>query len=157
MHVYVLAVTTGILGLLMYFIQISVGTSVVWASAVFQPFITFESIIFILALLSMGISWSYRGAKNRKVVALIGENSFGIYLSHALIIYKISNYFQPHSSEWYVILPSLVIGLPLVYGLAFLLSEFLRRTPISVILTGRRTIFKTTRLYKAIKSIKCLR
>lgn len=151
LYIYMILGLSIAASLAIYFVEINSGLDVIWSSEVFQPIIAVESVLLMAALTAAGLKWVEKGAKRQKVVALIGANSFGIYLSHALIIEKLT-FLQPNSHAWYIVLPCILISVPIIYGLAFLLSEFLRRTPFSVIFTGRKSIFKKTRLYGKLQS-----
>ncbi len=122
------------------------------ASAVFQPVVIFEALAFGWALLGAGLLWSDRGAPGRKFAAAGSASSFGIYLAHPLVLQVLllvagSHYFGahggltgwlhrlPHSSFEVLIL--LFIAVPLIYACAWVIASAVRRTPVSLFLTGR--------------------
>jgi poly(3-hydroxybutyrate) depolymerase/peptidoglycan/LPS O-acetylase OafA/YrhL len=122
------------------------------ASAVFQPVVIVEALAFGWALLGAGLLWSDRGAPFRKFCAAGSASSFGIYLAHPLVLQVLlliagSHYFGakgglvgwlhrlPHSSVEVLIL--LFIAVPLIYACAWVMSSAVRRTPVSLLLTGR--------------------
>ena len=122
------------------------------ASAVFQPVVIFEALAFGWALLGAGLLWSDRGAPGRKFAAAGSASSFGIYLAHPLVLQVLllvvgSHYFGahggltgwlhrlPHSSFEVLIL--LFIAVPLIYACAWMIASAVRRTPLSLFLTGR--------------------
>jgi poly(3-hydroxybutyrate) depolymerase/peptidoglycan/LPS O-acetylase OafA/YrhL len=122
------------------------------ASAVFQPVVVWEALTLGWALLGLGLLWSDRGAPGRKFAAAGSASSFGIYLAHprlrqVLLLFVGASYFgahggltgdlhrMPHSSLEVVIL--LFIGVPVVYAIAWMIASAVRRTPLSLPLTGR--------------------
>ena len=122
------------------------------ASAVFQPVVIFEALAFGWALLGAGLLWTDRGAPLRKFCAAGSASSFGIYLAHPLVLQVLlliagASYFGakgglvgwmhrlPHSSFEVLIL--LFIAVPIIYACAWMISSAVRRTPLSLLLTGR--------------------
>jgi poly(3-hydroxybutyrate) depolymerase/peptidoglycan/LPS O-acetylase OafA/YrhL len=122
------------------------------ASAVFQPVVIFEALAFGWALLGAGLLWSDRRAPGKKFAAAGSASSFGIYLAHPLVLQVLllvvgSHYFGahggltgwlhrlPHSSFEVLIL--LFIAVPLIYACAWVITSAVRRTPVSLLLTGR--------------------
>jgi poly(3-hydroxybutyrate) depolymerase/peptidoglycan/LPS O-acetylase OafA/YrhL len=122
------------------------------ASAVFQPVVVFEALAFGWALLGAGLLWSDRGAPGRKFCAAGSASSFGIYLAHPLVLQVLllvidSHYFGAnggvlgalhrlhHSSI--VVLVLLFIAVPVIYAVSWVIASAVRRTPVSLLLTGR--------------------
>jgi polyhydroxybutyrate depolymerase len=122
------------------------------ASAVFQPIVVWEALTLGWALLGLGLLWGDRGAPGRKFAAAGSASSFGIYLGHPLVLQVLllffgASYFgakdglvgdlhrMPHSSLEVVIL--LLIGVPVIYAFAWMIASAMRRTPLSLPLTGR--------------------
>jgi len=122
------------------------------ASAVFQPVVIFEALAFGWALLGAGLLWGDRGAPGKKFAAAGSASSFGIYLAHPLVLQVLllvagSHYFGahggltgwlhrlPHSSFEVLIL--LFIAVPIIYACAWMIASAVRRTPLSLFLTGR--------------------
>jgi poly(3-hydroxybutyrate) depolymerase/peptidoglycan/LPS O-acetylase OafA/YrhL len=122
------------------------------ASAVFQPVVIVEALAFGWALLGLGLLWSDRGAPARKFCAAGSASSFGIYLAHPLVLQVLlliagASFFGArdglvgdlhrlqHSSIEVVIL--LFIAVPLIYALSWAIASAVRRTPLSLPLTGR--------------------
>jgi poly(3-hydroxybutyrate) depolymerase/surface polysaccharide O-acyltransferase-like enzyme len=140
-------------GIGVYLIEIEVfGATPNNASAVFQPVVIFEALAFGWALLGAGLLWSDRGAPGRKFAAAGSASSFGIYLAHPLVLQALllvvgSHYFGAnggltgwlhrltHSSFEVLIL--LFIAVPLIYACAWVIASAVRRTPVSLLLTGR--------------------
>jgi poly(3-hydroxybutyrate) depolymerase/peptidoglycan/LPS O-acetylase OafA/YrhL len=122
------------------------------ASAVFQPVVIFEALAFGWALLGAGLLWSDRGAPGRKFAAAGSASSFGIYLAHPLVLQVLlliagstilgangglvgDLHRLKHSSIEVVVL--LFIAVPLIYAISWVIASAVRRTPVSLLLTGR--------------------
>jgi len=122
------------------------------ASAVFQPVVVFEALAFGWALLGAGLLWSDRGAPGRTFCAAGSASSFGIYLAHPLVLQVLllvasSAYLGVrggllgalhrlhHSSVLVLVL--LFIAVPLIYAVSWMIASAARRTPVSLLLTGR--------------------
>jgi poly(3-hydroxybutyrate) depolymerase/peptidoglycan/LPS O-acetylase OafA/YrhL len=122
------------------------------ASAVFQPVVIVEALAFGWALLGAGLLWSDRGAPWRRLCAAGSASSFGIYLVHPLVLQVLlllasSSAFGAkggllgdlhrlrHSSIVALIL--LFVAVPAVYAISWLIASAARRTPVSLMLTGR--------------------
>ena len=140
-------------GIGVYLIEIEVfGATPNNASAVFQPVVIFEALAFGWALLGAGLLWSDRGAPLRKFCAAGSASSFGIYLAHPLVLQALlliagSRYFGAHggligwlhrlSHSSFEVLILLFIAVPLIYACAWMIASAVRRTPVSLLLTGR--------------------
>lgn len=140
-------------GIAVYLIQTEVfGATPNSASAVFQPVEIFETLAFAMAMLAGGLLWSDRGAPGRKLAAAGADCSFGIYLAHPLILQGLllvlgSSYLGAdggllgtlhrlkHSSIEVLVI--LLIFVPVIYAIAWAVSYVARRTPLSLMLTGR--------------------
>jgi poly(3-hydroxybutyrate) depolymerase/surface polysaccharide O-acyltransferase-like enzyme len=122
------------------------------ASAVFQPVVVFEALAFGWALLGAGLLWSDRGAPGRKFCAAGSASSFGIYLAHPLVLQALllaagsgvlgggggilgALHRLHHSSILVLVL--LFVAVPLTYAVSWLIASAARRTPVSLLLTGR--------------------
>jgi len=133
-------------GLGAYFGQIYGGGSTpATASAVFQPVVVVEALTFGWALLAGGLLWSDRGARHRKFFAAGSASSFGIYLAHPLVLQGVLYAASltgvlavvrgaPAALELLVLLG---VAVPVVYGASWLIASAARRTPLSLVLTGR--------------------
>jgi poly(3-hydroxybutyrate) depolymerase/peptidoglycan/LPS O-acetylase OafA/YrhL len=121
------------------------GQSPVVASIVFQPVVVVETFGLGWGLLAAGLRWTDRGAKGRRIAANGSDCSFGIYLAHPLVLQglvllaghvgvqrRVIN--APAPVELAVLLG---VCVPVVYGVSWLLTSGLRRTPLSLVLTGR--------------------
>jgi peptidoglycan/LPS O-acetylase OafA/YrhL len=128
-----------------YLIEIyGFGATPANASAVFQPIVAVEAITFGWALLAGGLLWGDRGAPNRKFFAAGSASSFGIYLAHPLVLQGLlavagASYLgavrrAPSGLE---VLALLLVAVPAIYALAWVIASAARRTPASLMLTGR--------------------
>jgi poly(3-hydroxybutyrate) depolymerase/peptidoglycan/LPS O-acetylase OafA/YrhL len=140
-------------GIGVYLIEIEVyGATPNNASAVFQPVVIFEALAFGWALLGAGLLWSDRGAPAKKFAAAGSASSFGIYLAHPLVLQVLllvvgSHYFGAHGglTGWLhrlhhsslEVLILLFIVVPVIYASAWVVASVMRRTPLSLFLTGR--------------------
>jgi peptidoglycan/LPS O-acetylase OafA/YrhL len=140
-------------GIGVYFIEVyGFGATPGNASAVFQPIVIVEALLLGWALLAGGLLWWDRGARGRKFCAAGADASFGIYLAHPLVLQGLlavagASYIGikggliggvvqrlPGPIELVVLLFVLV---PIIYAGAWLISSAARRTPLSLVLTGR--------------------
>ncbi len=135
--VVVSAITTAVIGLILFEGQTMAGIPSYEAAAVFQPYTVIASAAYGLLVFALGFRWVERGQRFAKPVAAIAEDSFGIYLSHVFFLVWYAQTIQPDGSDFLRGFLILIIGLPLVYLTAFVFSEIARRTPLSVLLTGR--------------------
>ena len=141
-----LAVGVGLAaGLGMYFAEIARGASPGAASAVFQPVVVVEALAFGWALLAGGLLWTKRGAPHRKFFAAGSVSSFGIYLAHPLVLQGLLSVASVtgvlavvrHAPSGLEVLALLGVMVPLVYGASWIIASAARRTPLSLMLTGR--------------------
>jgi peptidoglycan/LPS O-acetylase OafA/YrhL len=108
------------------------------ASAVFQPFIVVESIAIAWAFLALGMSW------HRPVFKAGADVSFGVYLAHPLLLQGllvaglgdlVAGLPQP-----LITLLALAVVVPAAYLICAVVVAALRRTPLSLALTGHRLV-----------------
>lgn len=121
------------------------GESPVTASAVFQPAVVLESLAIAWAFYALGLAWEDAGAPRRAFVSAGAENSFGIFLSHPLILQGIlalgtttgvlaALRRTPGPVELVLLLGVVV---PAIYVAGGALTAAARWTPLSLVLTGR--------------------
>ena len=116
------------------------------ASTVWQPVVIVETFGFAWGLLAAGLRWSDRGAKGRRLAAAGADCSFGIYLAHPLILQGMqivarhAGVQEPVTHAPPPVELAVLLGLcvPIVYGISWVVAYGLRRTPLSLVLTGRR-------------------
>ena len=141
-----------IAGLGTYLIEIyGFGATPNNASAVFQPIVILEALTFGWALLGAGLLWSDRGAPHRKFAAAGSASSFGIYLAHPLVLQGLllvagASFLGPHGGwlgairrapDGLTVVVLLFVAVPIIYAIAWLIASAARRTPASLMLTGR--------------------
>jgi peptidoglycan/LPS O-acetylase OafA/YrhL len=132
-------------GVGMYFAQLTHGASPAAASAVFQPVVVVEALAFGWALLAAGLLWAQRGAPHRKFFAAGSASSFGIYLAHPLVLQGLLAVASAtgvlaavrNAPAGLEVLALLGVAVPLIYGASWLIASAARRTPLSLMLTGR--------------------
>ena len=141
-----------IAGLGTYFTEVyGFGATPANASAVFQPVVILEALAFGWALLAAGLLWSDRGAPHRKFCAAGSASSFGIYLAHPLVLQGLllvagASFLGPdggglgavrRAPDGLEVVALLFVAVPIIYALAWLIASAARRTPASLMLTGR--------------------
>lgn len=134
------------LGVGVYFGQMFLaGEPPLAASIVWQPVVVVESAAIAWAFLALGLRWQDRGLFRRRLVLSISDVSFGVYLIHPLVLQ-----YALVAAGWLglvagartapdalVLLVLVAVLLPLVYLVSGLVSAAVRRTPLSLALTGR--------------------
>jgi peptidoglycan/LPS O-acetylase OafA/YrhL len=128
-----------------YFAQVYAGgDSVTAASAVFQPAVVLESLGIGWGFLALGTAWA-RAMPARRLVLGASDASFGVYLSHPLVLQGLSVIAGAvglealsHTAPPWLDLPILVlVVVPLVYALAMGITMLARPSVLSLVLTGR--------------------
>jgi peptidoglycan/LPS O-acetylase OafA/YrhL len=142
-----------------YLIEIyGFGATPANASAVFQPIVVVEAASFGWALLGGGLLWSDRGAPHRKFCAAGSASSFGIYLAHPLVLQGLlavagASYLGANGGlvgavrrapAGLEVVALLCVAVPIVYALAWAVASAARRTPVSLMLTGREYAARKT-------------
>jgi peptidoglycan/LPS O-acetylase OafA/YrhL len=121
------------------------------ASAVFQPIVIVEALAFGWALLGAGLLWSDRGAPHKKFAAAGSASSFGIYLAHPLVLQGLllltgASFLGPdggwlgairRAPDGLTVIALLFVAVPIIYAAAWVIASAARRTPASLMLTGR--------------------
>ena len=115
------------------------------ASAVFQPAVALESVAVAWAFLTLGLLWQEHGRPGERLVRATSDASFGVYLLHPLVLQGallgatetgLAGLAQAAPNPLTLALLILVL-LPLIYLVSGLLTIAVRRTPVSLALTGR--------------------
>ncbi len=110
-----------------------------------------EALAFGWALLGAGLPWSDRGAPHRKFCAAGSASSFGIYLAHPLVLQGLiavagASFLGPdggvlgavrRAPGGLEVVALLGVAVPVVYAIAWMIASAARRTPFSLMLTGR--------------------
>jgi peptidoglycan/LPS O-acetylase OafA/YrhL len=126
------------LSLAVYFVHLGIGRSPSSASAEMQPVESVWSVVAGLGLITLGASWADRRrphSRSSRFIAWASDRSFGIYLVHPLVIYLVL------LGPWFDRVVPAPARFPVLYvivaGGATLISDLLRRTPVSMPFTGR--------------------
>jgi poly(3-hydroxybutyrate) depolymerase/peptidoglycan/LPS O-acetylase OafA/YrhL len=133
-----------------YCVQLMLGETPNAASGVFQPVLVVESLAYGWGLLALGFRWTDRGAPGRRLAAAGADCSFGIYLAHPLVLQALL-LAGTHTGALNAVrrapevleLLALLACVPVVYAISWCLAFALRRTPLSLILTGRSQVKPT--------------
>jgi peptidoglycan/LPS O-acetylase OafA/YrhL len=110
------------------------------SAAVLAPVVVPWSVAVTAMLLVIGIAWSDRrraGGRLDLLLATASDRSFGIYLSHPLVLFAVlwlGGHWLPHHLQG---LPLTICAYLLTVAGAVALTEVFRRTPLSLALTGR--------------------
>ena len=123
-----------------FLVQMATGMSAYRAGTPMQPIIMFWSLAVALAFLAVGTWWADRrvpGSRFAKSVDVASDRSFGIFLAHPFFIWILLWI----GNDWFLnTVPkpwlTLVIYILVVAG-AWGVTEFARRTPLSLPLAGR--------------------
>jgi peptidoglycan/LPS O-acetylase OafA/YrhL len=123
-----------------FFLQVLVlGRPAPVASAVFQPIVVVESFAIAWTFLALGLAWQDRGTPGRRWVRTAADASFGVYLAHPLVLLLIVTGGLGAAARLpgpAVTAISVVVAVPLVYLFCVSAVAGLRRTPLSLPLTG---------------------
>ncbi|MET9201396.1 acyltransferase [Gordonia sp. NPDC003585] len=127
---------------IVYFVnQVDLGISIERASNVFLVHNVFAYIAVILILYCLGTLWQDRrrpGSVADGFMRTAADRSFGIYLAHALALSALMPIIREHagSAPW----PLLLLSFLGTVVLTVFIVEVLRRSPISLITTGRNRL-----------------
>jgi peptidoglycan/LPS O-acetylase OafA/YrhL len=131
-----------VLTLVVYVVQMALGDSAYKAGTPLQPVEVVWSTLVFLGFLAAGAAWADRrvaGSRLARVVDYASDRSFGIFLSHPLVIWLLLYGSSPLEAlvpkPWLTLVTYL-----LVVVLAVAVTEAFRWTPLSVPLTGRPSL-----------------
>jgi hypothetical protein len=123
-----------------------VGGQPAWSvSSVFQPVVVVESVAVAWTYLALGLAWQHRGAPAGRLVRAAAEASFGVYLAHPLLLQGLLlltagtglSSLAARAPGGLVTAVSMAVVVPLIYLTCMVFAELMRRTPLSLPLTGR--------------------
>ncbi|MGV9826742.1 acyltransferase [Gordonia sp. NPDC003429] len=130
-----------VVGTLIYYLYLtSNGTSVGRATNVFLPHNVFAFMAIIVILYCLGTIWQQRrtpGSIPDAVLRTASDRSFGIYLAHPLALSAL--YPAINITSWPGF-PRVLLAYTATVALTVFVVEVLRRSPISLITTGRSRI-----------------
>lgn len=131
-----------VLTLVVFVVQMATGDSPYAAGTPLQPVEAVWSTVVFVGFLAVGATWADRrvaGSRLAKVVDYASDRSFGIFLSHPLVIWLLLYGSSPLEAlvprPWLTLVTYL-----LVVVLSVAITEAFRWTPLSVPLTGRPSL-----------------
>ena len=144
-----ISIAGSVLALAVYGYQYQINQQVpLEAAEVFQPAITIESLTAILGLLTLGVGWEtlLRPRWLRALISDGAESSFGIFLAHPLVLQAVVvvltslGVLGAITSLRYrdAVVAALLLVTPGVLTITWAIVFVLRRSPLSMPLTGRR-------------------
>ncbi len=125
-----------------YLRSVRSGSSPVLASDVFQPVMVPWCVAAMTALFALGVGWAARRGTGlgSRVVEIGSDRSFGVFLVHPMVLWALtlgpSAWLSTHVSA----LCSTVITIAATIVASLLVVEVLRRSPLSMALTGKRRL-----------------
>jgi peptidoglycan/LPS O-acetylase OafA/YrhL len=140
-RVFVLAAGSAALALAWFAVQVALrGRDPGAAAGVFQPVVVVESVAIAWAFLAAGTIWAARGRPGRAFVQKASDASFGVYLAHPLLLQGLLLAgLGTVVSGWprtLITLAAVLIVVPLVQLACTVAVAAVRRTPLSLPLTG---------------------
>ena len=132
-----IAVSSAALAIVLYLVQLPYLAPRT-AASVLQPATTFSCVSALILLYLLGSRWASGPRRGEKTVALLSDASFGVYLAHPLVLQLLLDHGLGNAGQKLPAALATVIGLvaAAVGGLVIALAA--RRTPLSLVLTGRR-------------------
>ena len=126
------------------------GRTTVAASAVFQPVVVVESFAIAWTFLAVGLAWQDGRMPGRRRIRAAADASFGVYLAHPLVLQGLVSLsaatgltaVATRLSGAAVTAVAMAVAVPLIYLSCVTAVAAIRRTPLSLPLTGharRRT------------------
>lgn len=113
------------------------------AQNVHQPFVLFYAVVVIAWAMTIGMSYAQARESNRlpkwvvNAVSFGSKISFGMYLSQTVILTILSALLSRLSVDSWMLLATVPVSLLVVFGLTYLLSGVLYRTPKLGVLAGK--------------------
>lgn len=129
-----------------FFVQVTaLHREVDVASRVFQPLVALESFTVAWTFLAIGLWWEEKGKPLKNLFRTGADVSFGVYLSHPLLLQAIiwtivqtglAQKSADHLSDLAITAITILIEVPFLYLTCAAAAAGLRRTPLSLPLTG---------------------
>ncbi|RKR74508.1 acyltransferase [Frondihabitans australicus] len=135
-----LVVAGALLSIAVYAINLGLGQSPVKASTALQPVVLVWSVPVILGFLALGTKWADQrvaGSRFARLVDTASDRSFGIFLAHPFFIWLLLLAGGGWITHTIPDGPRAVVLYVLVVLCTVAFIEILRRTPLSLPLTGR--------------------
>lgn len=133
------ALTIGVFGINRHVLDRTIDQ----AQNVHQPFVLFYAVVVIAWAMTIGMSYAQARESNRlpkwvvNAVSFGSKISFGIYLSQTVILTTLSALLSRISVDSWLLLATVPVSLLVVFGLTYLLSGVLYRTPKLSVLAGK--------------------
>jgi peptidoglycan/LPS O-acetylase OafA/YrhL len=143
-----------VVALVTYAAQLVDGMPSKTAGEELQPVEVLWSVAAGVGLLALGARWADRRRADSvpsRVVAWASDRSFGIFLAHPLVLSALlaGGWFTGVVPEW----AQLPIAYVVVLGGAIGITEVARRSPLSLALTGRRTVVRRGRVVAPVAPV----
>lgn len=108
------------------------------ADQVIQPGMVFSCVAAVLVVYVIGSRWSAGPRRHQRLIELLSDASFGVYLAHPLILQLLLNY-AGLGNQGQRLPPAVasIVAYVVTAGGATALSLAVRRTPLSLALSGR--------------------
>ncbi len=108
------------------------------ANDVLQPAMTLSCLAAVIAVYIVGRSWASGRRRGQHVIEVLSDASFGIYLSHPLVLALLLDY--AGFANGHQVMPDVaatVVSYAITVAGATVITLAARRTPLSLALTGR--------------------
>ncbi len=132
-----IAVSSAALAIVLYLVQLPY-LAPRSAASVLQPATTFSCVSALILLYLLGSRWASGPRRGEKTVALLSDASFGVYLAHPLVLQLLLDHGLGNAGQKLPAALATVIGLVAAAVGGLLIALAARRTPLSLVLTGRR-------------------
>jgi peptidoglycan/LPS O-acetylase OafA/YrhL len=107
------------------------------AASVLQPATTFSCVSALILLYLLGSRWASGPRRGEKTVALLSDASFGVYLAHPLVLQLLLDHGLGNAGQKVPAALATVIGIVAAAAGGLVIAWAARRTPLSLVLTGR--------------------
>jgi peptidoglycan/LPS O-acetylase OafA/YrhL len=138
--VLVAFVLTGVAAEGWYLRSVFRGSSALAASDVFQPIMVPWCVAVITALFALGVAWTARRGAGpvSRAVEIGSDRSFGVFLVHPTVLWALPLGPSSWLSTYVSALCTTLIAIVATIVVSLLVVEVLRRSPLSMVLTGKR-------------------
>jgi peptidoglycan/LPS O-acetylase OafA/YrhL len=116
------------------------------AANVLQPATTFSCLAALIVTYIAGCRWTAAGRPHQQKVALLSDLSFGIFLSHPLVLQVFLDHGLGNNGQRLPALLATLLGWALAALGGAALSALARRTAVSLVFTGRPRIKRSAPL-----------
>ena len=133
------ALTIGVFGINRHVLDRTIDQ----AQNVHQPFVLFYAVVVIAWAMTIGMSYAQARESNHlpkwvvNAVSFGSKISFGMYMSQTVILTTLSALLSRISVDSWLLLATVPVSLLVLFGLTYLLSGVLYRTPKLSVLAGK--------------------